>query len=119
MKHDMELIRQILLEVQEHPGERVLGLEIPGYAPDDIFSHVELLLEQGHIKGILVAEAVQPRAVLPRGLTWKGHKLLDHLRNETVWAKFRQLVAGQEGSVSLAVAQKLLANIAKSVVGLS
>ena len=43
----------------------------------------------------------------PKSLKWEGHEFLDTVRNETVWAKTKEVVKSKGGSVAFAVLKEL------------
>lgn len=48
MKRDMELARQILQQVEDHPEPiGFVTLTIPGRTPEEVFYHVKLLAQAG------------------------------------------------------------------------
>ena len=93
MKRDMELVRTLLLRVEELPmraGDAV-GLdweddffEVPGYERDTAIRHFELLMEAGFIAAPNKQGMTQ---FLITGLTWHGHEFLDSVRNPEVWTR--------------------------------
>lgn len=73
MKRDMELIKKILLQLEEKPDLKAEELPaIEGYGGLVINYHLMLLAEEEFIT------AGSPPFVY--GLTWKGHEFLDELR---------------------------------------
>jgi hypothetical protein len=89
MKRDMELIRQVLLQVEEKstgPVRTIDDLEVEGYNHDQIVYHVWLLTQAGllHAKDFSSMSGVDWRPVC---LTWQGTELLDSIRDQEVWGK--------------------------------
>ena len=122
MKRDMNLLRSILLRVEEtnELGDR------EDYSTDEwtFCEHVRLLDECGFIGGVVVSEALgspaPPSLTLitqPR-LTWEGHEFLDAARNPRIWAKALEKMAGATGTVSIAVLTAVLTALAKESLGL-
>jgi hypothetical protein len=89
MKRDMELIRQVLLQVEDRstgPVRPIGRLEIEGYTYDQITHHVWLLADAGFLnaKDFSHLNGIDWR---PIALTWKGAELLDDIRDQEVWSK--------------------------------
>jgi len=120
MKRDMELIRKILLHVEAIDsigGAKPVAID--GYTADAIFHHTRLLLDQGYLRergGI----SFTTHGVHATGgaMTYEGHDFLDAARNDTIWRKALDRIAGTTGSVSLDVLKALLADFGKKALGL-
>ncbi len=90
MKRDWDVIREILLRLEEKPSEK-MALEQDDLPEDRrmvIAYDVELLAEAGMIK----ADVFQSTTELfsAERLTWAGHEFLDAIRSDTVWARTKQ-----------------------------
>jgi hypothetical protein len=115
MKRDMDLVRNILLQIE---GDGKI-LSIEGYEKDVILKHLELLEEAGLIKAsFLRANQVGVVSAHVERLTWSGHEFLDAARNDTLWNKAKGIVGEKAGTVSFAILQILLVQLAKSALGL-
>ena len=105
MRRDMDVIREVLLEVESHSGNRFLA-----YSKEDDgvkAYHAMLLREEGYIK----ASGTLGGTVLARRLTWDGHELLDNIRDDGVWSNVKQKLGDVSGSASLEIV-KTIADIA-------
>ena len=117
MKRDMELIREILLLIEERQHAtsddllKVIG-ETQENA-DRIAYHLDMLVEEaGYIKGVAVmGMSNYGHGYMMLELTWSGHEFVDTLRDQTVWEKTRS-VANTAGVTSA----KALLDIGKAVV---
>ena len=114
MKRDMDLVRLILLEVEQHAdGRSQLQLDIPGYPPEIVTYHIRLLNEAELIRAVLALSIAHPI-----DLTWKGHEFLNNVRSDTIWMKVKDLVGDKLGTVSLAVVQEVATSAARGSLGL-
>ncbi len=107
MKRNTELIRSILLAIEEHDPVSLKNLS--KFADADVFileGHVRLLYEDGMI---------ERDSGLRYRLKNKGHDFLDNARSEEVWKKATDQVKETVGSVSLTVLNNLLASIATKI----
>lgn len=87
MKRDMDLIRLLLLEIEARGGgvtSQINDLRIEGYTPEQVGHHVWLLEDGGFIICV-EGEVVDEAELYPRCLTWKGHEVLDAVRDPEVW----------------------------------
>lgn len=90
MKRDMDLIRDLLLKIEE--GQTSFSTEDDDEAAERVSEHLRLLNERGLIKGMFLLDG----GVLVSGLEWEGHDFLDAIRDPAVWAKTKSgaLAAG-------------------------
>jgi Hypothetical protein (DUF2513) len=124
MKRDMELIRQILLRIEE--SDTVAEAPTPPESIQRIGYHLSLLADAGMITGIkfdedhITGEMVWYLMPVPR-LTWSGHEFLDAARDESTWnqAKEQLAKAGKSmATVAMSVLSALLVEISKRQLGL-
>lgn len=89
MKRNMDLIREILLEIEEHEhGMAPRKLSISNYSEEEIGYHVYLM---GKANLLLVSnttslDSSSPEA-MPISMEWDGHDFLDAIRSDTIWEK--------------------------------
>lgn len=121
MKRDMELVRKILLHIEEF--DDVAERPIPADDIQNIAYHLSLLVDAGFITGVrvdenhLTGEFIWFQMPVPR-LTWTGHEFLDAAKSDTVWNEAKRRVGGGIGTVSFSVLTQLLMQIAKQHLGL-
>ena len=87
MKRDMDLVRKILFSMEEmETGYVQNGLEIAGYASEQIGYHVCIMTEARLLVGLDVTTygSSSPKAI-PSRLTWEGHDFLDACRDDSRW----------------------------------
>jgi hypothetical protein len=112
MKLDMDLVRKILITLEEHPhGFYNQFIKIEGYSEEQIGYHVTLMEEAGLL---LVIDATHmgsesPEA-MPNRLTWQGHQFLNACRDEGRWTKAKDIFR-QAGGVSFDVAKEILTQL--------
>lgn len=51
MKRNMDLVRQILLQIEATESGKAIKLDMPGYGEEEVGLHVELMIEHGLIEG--------------------------------------------------------------------
>src|ERR1041384_7841363 len=107
MKRDFNLIRSILLKVEDLPsGESIGEFHFEGIDPKVVAEHVELLIEAKLIEGATLGPKRAAYSV--RRLTWPGHDFLANAKNDTVWKKVLAQAERKGVSVSLTVLNGLL-----------
>ena len=111
MKRDMDLIRLILLKIEEqHQSTAIFNLSIDGYEKETVAYHCKLLHEAGLIsnyKGFYASGQLQEFSV--SGLTWDGYDYLDKVRDDSVWKKTKNAIT-QKGLPLIFDTIKTIAN---------
>jgi len=118
MKRDMDLIRELLIGIEENPlldghkwvtPDKPEEIGISDRSIEEVGYHLHLLIEAGLVHG-------KPAAVgtyMPwiSKLTWQGHEFLDDIRDQQIWAKTKERLKGLPS-----VALSLMAEIAKAEI---
>ncbi len=91
MKCDMNLIRDLLLEIETKADGRSDGVEIDHRDLDPYFlqEHLQLLKEAGFINAHEVPDTDEDDLThyLPIRLTWHGHEFIGSIRDPDIWQK--------------------------------
>ena len=120
MKRDMDLIRSILLTVEDDPsmiGTRYRAYshsDFPGFSEAEIDYHVDLLFEAGLVAGMPDAN---PHPLINR-LTWQGHEFIGSTSDPDVWAKVKETTQGIP-DIAISVVWELAKAELKKKLGLS
>lgn len=111
MKRDMDLVRTILLLVEDNPDAVMETIpEIPEYTKDQVAEHIRLLVE-GDMLTATDASSKDEADFFYIRLTWRGHDFIDSVRDSEIWRKTKS-AAKRIGSWSIAT----LGEIAKGYV---
>lgn len=94
MKRDFDLIREILLLIEEqHTGVAIYGFEVDGYDLSVVAYHCKLLKEVGFISDYKASYAENTiYNIAVGGLTWEGNDYLDKVRDNTIWKKTKDTI---------------------------
>lgn len=122
----MDLVRVILLKIEEeHAGVGLANLEVEGYDRATIAYHCQLLEEAGLASSCIVRYADDSVFFFSvSGLTWEGADYLDKVRDDSVWAKTKNLAA-EKGvplvvetvkTISSAVVSSLVEGVASALL---
>lgn len=98
MKRDMDLLRSILLKVEESDSPHGCQVRIPGYSYEQLYAHAKLA-EDAHL--IEAKFSLDLRNFHVLRLTFAGHEFLDEVRNDTRWEKAKALAIKNTGTVTL------------------
>lgn len=118
MVQRMDLVRQLLLDIEQAPASMPLTVgPYPSYAEDgmtahDVFEHLQDLLDAGFIR-------MKGRAKMHNGLeqwsglnlTWEGQAFLKNIKNDSVWERAKKYVGEKVGSASIVIAARMAGEI--------
>ncbi len=94
MKRDMDLVREILLKIEEeYTSKAIFNLKIDGYDAEIIAYHCEILYEANLIssyKAQYYSGGIYSFSV--GSLTWNGNDYLDKVRDNSIWAKTKETI---------------------------
>ena len=92
MKRDMDLIRIILLSVEQNHANKFLS----DYDEDTIKYHKALCIEADLVEGAILPSGTGnreiPSAVMIKKLTWSGHDFIDAIASDTNWTKVKDFL---------------------------
>lgn len=94
MKRDMDLAREILLEIEEqYISTAIYDLEIKGYDMATVAYHCKILHEAGLISAYKAQYANNDIWSFGVGsLTWEGNDYLDKVRDNSTWSKTKNII---------------------------
>ena len=112
MKRDMELIREVLLKVEEIPFDGAFhDICVDGRSPNAIAYHVMLLHEAGFIEAMDLGVGWKPVR-----LTYTGHEFLDAARNNSIWENAKTAVVESTGVLTLEGLKVALPMVVKNLI---
>ncbi len=119
MKRDLELIRKIVLKMEDAPTGWAPDLKIEGYSDAKIAYHCYLVADAGLAKGhdVTTAGSSGPEWMLSY-LTWAGHEFAEAARDEGRWKQALGVVKEKGGAVTIAVLTELLTSLMKRAFGI-
>lgn len=119
MKRDMDLVRLILMAIEEETqGFSPSDLTFEGFTQEQVGYHIYIM---GQAELLEVADATTlgssgPEAI-PKCLTWYGHEFLDAAREPTRWQKAKEMLE-KAGGASIKIWMEVLTELVKQSVGL-
>ena len=123
MKRDMDLVRSILLQVEERSGpsmEELLPADRSVEELERYAHHTRILIDAGFLTGI-DASSMDGPDWLDLQLSWPGHEFLSTLRDPTVWQRAKgvaEKAGGASFQVLLEVGKAIIIEAAKGIVKL-
>jgi len=117
MRRDMDLIRAIMLKLEQMPRKQGIleqllpgegGMVFDGFSPGEVAYHLELILESGFL---VTHGTMMSGEILFDRLSVAGHDFVDSVRSPEVWAKTKK---GAEAAGGFTV--DLLKDLAKGFI---
>lgn len=113
MKRDMDIIREILLRLEQHD---YIG-EIEGRSATEIAYHVSLLEGAGLVTQDIYSNLFLNDSMLDGiRITWAGHEFLDSSRSASVWEKAKNIAIEKTGALSFEVLKAVLVQLGKDAI---
>ena len=116
MKRNMNLIRELLLQLEESQGEiQVSNLQVAGYSDKEIAYNAYMMIEGGLAQGstINLMEDGRPVAVILTNLISAGHDFFDSIKNDTVWNNTLNYLKEKGGNIPFTLIPPIAALFAK------
>jgi hypothetical protein len=104
MKRDMDLLRALLLKVEETPAGTPTGtgrwfkIAVDGYTADEVCYNALLAKDAGLIEAKFLGGSNE---FVVQRLTFAGHEFLDAAREDKVWNKAKQTILSNAGALTL------------------
>lgn len=116
MKRNMDLVREIMLWLEEHHHGQP---KIPERDRQEIGYHCHLLMQAGLIDGVVstYTDDKLPQAI-PSSITWRGHEFIDAARDASIWKAAKEKVLGPAGGVAFTVLLEWMKEEAKRRLGI-
>jgi len=97
MKRDMDLIRIIMLKIEEEfETTALVNLKVEKYSNDVVAMHCKLLYEAGLVSFYKSQYAENELSFFTVGnLTWDGYDYLDKIRDDSIWRKVKDTIKKQ------------------------
>lgn len=98
MKRDMDLVRKLLIKIEEvyEPGQKGISVSkvmIDGYDAQTVVEHLMLMKEADLLQSIDAKTYATGSTIVSIGnLTNKGYDTLEDFRNDTIWNKTKDVV---------------------------
>lgn len=104
MKRNWELIRQILIHIEEQPelGVSIFARNFPDFSEDEVNYHIWILIQSGLIIGSCNSDAPMQKGFRCHAtvMTWQGQEFLSAVRKDTSWQKIRQHLSDKSVDIS-------------------
>lgn len=114
----MELVREILLAMEEHEHAWAPKLEIEGSSEEEIGFHVRLMGQAGLLD---VAETTHTSSrtptARPLSITWEGYEFLEAAREPSQWESAKKEIKKAGASMTFELLKTVLIALSKKALG--
>ncbi|MCC9021743.1 DUF2513 domain-containing protein [Bacillus nakamurai] len=125
MKLNHEVVRNVLLTVEEHIGDRQ-KVDVNDLAKFPLLEKYEIQdikytvrkLKEARFLNVLITGTKDMEWIEIESLTYQGHEFLDNIRESGIWSETKGL-ASKVGSASLTILSEVAASIVKAKLGLN
>ena len=120
MKRDMDLIREILIVIENHEhGFAPDKLKIDDYNDEQIGFHVLLMGDYGllRVNDFTRMDSKSPFAS-PGRITWDGYEFLELSRNSQIWQKAKDIITQKGVGLPFDMIKALLTTLIKGTFDL-
>lgn len=115
MKLDMDLARDILLEVEKLPFDgQFHQIELAGHSEEEVTYHLFQLADDGLIVGKDLGSH-DGKAYVAERLTPEGHRFVEAIRSATAWEKLKSVVTKYAGPLTIEALKAALPAIMKGL----
>jgi DNA-binding HxlR family transcriptional regulator len=117
MKRDFELIRTLLLQIEQSPAGEIIQIiaHDEGISGAVVAEHLKLLIDAGLVEGEVYS--VSSPAFAIQGLTWQGHDFIEKARNDVIWKKVITEAKTKGYAITISLLSDLLTNAVKTGMG--
>ena len=114
MKRDLDLVREILMEVESwDDGSKWRGVSLRGRTKDEVGWHVRIMSDAGLIRAEKFGATGE---VFVERLTWDGHEFLESARDDARWEAAKKTVTEKTGALGFDVLKALLSQLVREAV---
>lgn len=117
MKRDMDLVRHILMAVEDSRSPvSAEDIVAKPWTMDDVFYHIRLMEAHGLLDAGLLDADDSPYYCVVSGLTWEGSDFLDAIRDDGIWKKTKAVVRGVSSSVTMQTIRETAVLVASQAI---
>ena len=113
MKRDMNLVRDILLKMEQYPFNHgvISNFRIDGISEEDLEYHLTIMDDASLIE-VSRAEG----AIWPIRITWEGQEFLENARNDEFWNNTKKHIRKKALPATIEVFKMIFSEIIKSSI---
>ena len=119
MKRDLDLVRQLLLQIEALPAGPAAQYRASEIEDPVLLAHFELVLASGLVNGrISRSQSSRGDVISISGLTWEGHEWIEMVRSEAVWSETKSQLLDNGGALVYGLMKAVAERILRARLGL-
>lgn len=119
MKRDLDLVRQVLLQVEALPAGPPAQYRTSEIDDPVLLAHFELVIAAGLVNGkIARSQGTRGDVISISGLTWEGHEWIEMVRSQTVWNEIKSTLLQHGGALTYELTKAVARRILRARLGL-
>jgi hypothetical protein len=119
MRRDLDLVRQLLLQIEALPAGPPAQYRAGEVEDPVLLAHLEMLIASGLVNGkISRSQGSRGDVISISGLTWEGHEWVEMVRSQGVWNETKTALVEHGGVMSFELARAVAARILRLRLGL-
>ena len=117
MKKDFDLIRELLLNIEEKStlDNAYFPNKIEGYSEVEINYHIKMLANGGFLD-LTNQSPYSDGTYRIDSITLEGHEFLDNIKNSTVWEKTKKTAWDKTGTLTFEIIKTISTSMLKSMI---
>ncbi len=119
MKRDLDLVRQILLQIEALPAAPPIQYRTSEIEDPVLLAHFELVIAAGLVNGkIARSQGARGDVISISGLTWEGHEWIEMVRGQAVWDETKSTLLDGAGALTYELSKVVAGRILRARLGL-
>ena len=119
MKRDMDLVREIMLQIEALPAGPPVLYRVGEVEDLVLLNHLEMLIDAGLVRGkISRSQGSRGDVIGISTLSWEGHEWIDLVRDPRVWDEAKTTLQENGGALSFELTKAVATRIHRLRVGL-
>ena len=120
MKRDLDLVRQILLQIEALPAGPPAQYRMSEIEDPVLLAHFELVLASGLVNGkISRSQSSRGDVISISGLTWEGHEWIETVRSQSVWDETKSTLLDSGAALTYDLTKAVATRILRGRLGLT
>lgn len=119
MKRDLDLVRQLMLQIEALPAAPPVQYRMSEIEDPVLLAHLEMLIEAGLVNGrISRSQGARGDVISVSGLTWHGHEWTEMVRSQSLWNEVKSAVLDGGGVLTFELTKAMAAKILRARLAL-
>jgi hypothetical protein len=119
MKRDLDLVRQLMLQIEALPAAPPVQYRMSEIEDPVLLAHLEMLIEAALVNGrISRSQGARGDVISVSGLTWQGHEWVEMVRSQSLWNEVKSAVLDGGGVLTFELTKAVAAKIFRARLAL-